>query len=294
MLIAHLPIAPSELWLAWNRDPIVWCILVAAALIYRELSSQAVAPWQRHAFAGGMVVAAVALVSPLDALASSLASAHMVQHLLLTLLAAPLLVLGAPASMLVLGLPDRWRRHVRRGRRLTAVRRFSRWLGRPIVAGALFVVVLWAWHARALYEAALQHHLLHGLEHATFLVTALLSWAAVFAAAQRRRRDGIGLSVLVLFGLSIQCAVLGALMTFAPSPWYLSYLATTEAWGLSPLADQQLAGVIMWVPAGGVYLVAALVLVRAWLNAPPRHRRSGGQPPRDAPPGGNDRSRAAA
>ena len=131
------------------------------------------------------------------------------------------------------------------------------------------VIALWCWHLPALYEAALSNGWLHGLEHATFLLTALLSWAAILAAG-RRRTNRCGLAVLVLFVLATQSGLLGVLLTFAPRPWYPSYEATTEAWGLTPLADQQLAGVIMWIPAGSVYMVVALLLVSRWIRMPAR------------------------
>jgi cytochrome c oxidase assembly factor CtaG len=104
----------------------------------------------------------------------------------------------------------------------------------------------------------------HGVEHAVLFGAALASWAAIVRLRRRRARPGIEL--LVLFALSLQCALLGALLTFATTAWYPAYAATTEPWGLSPLSDQQLAGVIMWIPAGGVYLVAALVVLRRWIG----------------------------
>ena len=134
-------------------------------------------------------------------------------------------------------------------------------------------MTLWAWHATSLYELALRNDLVHRLEHLTFLATAVCSWAAIILVA--RRGGAIGTSVLVLFGLSVQGSILGALLTFARQPWYPSYEARTAAWGLTPLEDQQLAGVIMWVPAGVVYLGAALGLMIVLISRPsPTHAAS--------------------
>lgn len=268
------PIGPAELWTAWNWDPLVWFGLLAVAVVYhqtwqRTTHRRAVAVWQRRSFVAGLIVMGLALISPLDAMGSSLSSAHMVQHLLLTTVAAPLLVAGAPVVAILRGLPRSAARRMHRWR-MTPAGRAGRWLlANPIAATVPSVIALWAWHVPALYEAALGNRAVHALEHGTFLVTALLSWAAILAAG-RRRSDRPGLAVLVLFALSLQCGILGVLLTFSRRPWYPSYATTTEPWGMSALADQQLAGVVMWIPAGGVYLLVALVLLARWINTPPR------------------------
>ena len=236
MLIGHLdpPVVPGELWSSWNLD-IPLCLALVCALVVGR----------RHpAFVAGIVALAVALVSPLDALSSSLASAHMVQHLLLITVAAPLLALTARTVLERLRL------------RSPQLRTFQNPIGWALVAA----VVLWGWHAAVLYEAALRNDLLHRLEHVTLLATALLSWLAILS------RGASGLGLLVLFGLSVQSGLLGVLMTFAPTSWYPTYAGRTAAWGMSPVADQQLAGVIMWVPGGGAYLVAALALLMSLLS----------------------------
>jgi len=264
------PIEPSELWTAWNWDPLVWFGLLAAAAVYRETwqvttHRRAVARWQRRSFVAGMAVVWLALVSPLDAMGSSLSSAHMVQHLLLTAVAAPLLVAGAPMITILRSLPRSLTRRVHRWR-MTPAGRAGRWLlANPVAATVPSVVALWAWHVPVLYEAAVGNELVHRLEHATFVLTALVSWAAIVAAG-RRRRDRPGMAVLVLFALSLQCGILGVLLAFSRRPWYPSYATATEQWGLTPLEDQQLAGVIMWIPAGAVYMVVALVLLSRWIG----------------------------
>jgi putative membrane protein len=265
VLIAHLapPIAPDELWRAWSLDIVAWVGLLGALVLHtRGRRGLRRHRWRHRAFVAGVVALALALVSPLDALSSSLASAHMVQHLLLTLVAAPLLVASKPIPVFLRGLSPS------RRRRVLALTRSDRprdrgWSPHVVTLAVLHVVVLWLWHAGGLYDAALRNDLLHRLEHITFLATAVLSWAAILA------RGAAGLGLLVLFGLSVQSALLGALMTFAATPWYSSYAGRTAAWGLSPVADQQLAGVIMWVPGGGAFLVAALALLAVLVTDTP-------------------------
>ena len=119
---------------------------------------------------------------------------------------------------------------------------------------------MWLWHLPALYEAALANEQVHALEHAIFLGTAWLFWEQVLRP-QRRTLFAEGTAILLLFTTALHSGILGALITFAHTPWYRSYGATTAAWGLTPLADQQLAGVIMWAPGGVVYLIAMLALI---------------------------------
>ncbi len=218
-----------------------------------------------------MVGVGVALLSPLDALSVALASAHMVQHVLLLLVAAPLFALSAPVATLLRGAPAvvrqgsvAWRRRLRLTRANTGP------LRHPVAVWLLHVGTLWFWHAAVPYEAAVEHHLLHVVEHASFLVTGVLFWHVV-VAARALDRASHGLGVLLVFAMAMQSVFLSALLTFAREPWYSVYTATTAPWGLDPLADQQLAGVIMWVPAGLVYVAAGLGLLVAWIRATERH-----------------------
>jgi putative membrane protein len=267
-IVGHLapPIVPSELWRSWSWDPVLWLTLLGALVLHnRGWRSNRRHRWQRRAFVAAIVLSAIALLSPLDALSSTLASAHMVQHLLLTIVVAPLLVISRPTATLLRGLPHRARSKLVRLRRVGRMRPTEVVRAHPITCAAVHAVTLWAWHATGPYELALRNDLMHRLEHLTFLVTALCSWTAIAVVA---RRGAIGTSVLVLFGLSVQGSILGALVTFARQPWYPSYDTRTGPWGLTPLEDQQLAGVIMWVPAGVVYLGAALGLMSLWISRP--------------------------
>jgi putative membrane protein len=125
------------------------------------------------------------------------------------------------------------------------------------------------WQAAAPYDPTLDNQLLHIQEHASFLVTAVLFWQVVVGVRGAARVSG-GLGVLLVFAMAMQSVFLSALLTFARTPWYSGYATTTASWGLDRLADQQVAGVIMWIPAGGIYLAAALVLLVTWIRATER------------------------
>jgi putative membrane protein len=184
----------------------------------------------------------------------------------LMLVAAPLLVLGVPLIPVLWALPLRWRRRVGGWGKTSAVRGVWGFLDRPLTAWILNAAVLWVWHAPALYQATLRSEAVHIAQHLSFLGAALLFWW-VLVYRGRGGRAAYGIGVLYVFTTALHSSVLGALLTFAPAPWYPAYVSTTAAWGLTPLEDQQLAGLIMWVPGGIIYLIASLALFAAWLRA---------------------------
>jgi hypothetical protein len=194
-------------------------------------------------------------------------SAHMLQHMMLMLVAAPLLVLGLPGYTLLWALPPRARRGLASALRARWVRATLRVLSAPLGAVALHLLAIWAWHLPSLYEAALESEPVHVLEHASFLGTALLFWWRVRASA------GSGAALLYVFCIAMQGGVLGVLITLSPTVWYPVQAVGAAAWGLTPLEDQQLAGLLMWVPGGAVYLGTALWLASAWLGAAERQGR---------------------
>jgi putative membrane protein len=205
----------------------------------------------------------VALISPLDALGSALFSGHMVQHTVLLLLAAPLIVAGAPLLPMLWALPQGWRYGLRGWRRPRAIARGWQLLTYLPIAWALHTAALWIWHLPSFYQLALRSELAHLAEHACFFGTALLFWWALFRPGVRVYYP---ICILALFALAIQGALLGALMTFSPTPWYPIYERWVGAWGLTPLEDQQIAGLIMWLVPGLLYVVVASALVVAWLG----------------------------
>jgi cytochrome c oxidase assembly factor CtaG len=226
-----------------------------------------VSGWRALAFAAGLAAVGAALASPLDALAEGLFWAHMIQHLMLVLVAAPLLVLGAPLQPLLWTMDAPARRRLglwwNRRRLLPALVGL---LTTPLVAWMLHAGAAWAWHLPGAYLAALGDERVHALEHATFLGTALLFWWAVLQPAGRRRMDR-GMTVLYVVTAGMQGGLLGALLTFAGRPFYPGQSAVAAARGLTALEDQQLAGLIMWLPAGLAYFAAAAALFLLWMRA---------------------------
>ena len=207
----------------------------------------------------------MALVSPLDAVAEALLSAHMVQHLLLLVVAPPLLVAGRPFIAAAAARPT-WRRPALRAVRRRMVRRAGRLFGHPLLAWFLALIALWTWHLPPLYEAAVAHGGLHALEHASFLGTGLLFWwTALQTGGPRRLARGV--DVLFVVTGALPGAALGALITFASSPLYGVYASSSRTWGTGPLQNQQWAGAVMWIPSGLVYLGVAGALFVGWLRA---------------------------
>jgi putative membrane protein len=235
-----------------------WCGAWLPIYLHRGVSG-----WQAAAFAGGQLALVAALVSPLDALGTLLFSAHMVQHEILMVVAAPLLVIGRPLAVWTWGLPPRWRSGAGNAARLGPIAATWRVLTHPAVAWALHGVVLWAWHMPWLFEAALARPGVHTLQHTSFFASALLFWWAPLGSASRQ---GQGASMFYLFTTMVHTAALGALLTLSPALWYPAYASTSPAFGLDPLEDQQLGGLVMWVPAGLAYLAVGLALAARWLR----------------------------
>jgi cytochrome c oxidase assembly factor CtaG/cytochrome c2 len=257
------PLAPRDLAAAWTLAPAQLLGLGALAVAYARgvRAGRGIRSWEAWCFLGGWSALALALLSPVHALGESLFSAHMVQHELLMVVAAPLLVLGRPMLAFLWAMPVSWRRAVGRWARGGVVRGVWGALARPSSAWVIQAVVLWGWHLRGPFEAALRWDSVHALEHLAFLGAALLFWWVPLHGRGARMARGGG--VIYFFTTALHTTVLGAFLTFAPTPWYTAYGARGAAWGLSPLADQQLAGLVMWVPAGIAYLVAGLAMVAA-------------------------------
>jgi putative membrane protein len=237
-------------------------VLVVGALYVRGVltlwqragRAHGVRRWQTVCFGAGLLAIVVALESPLDTLSQELFAIHMAQHLLLILVAGPLLVLGAPVAPLLWALPEASRRTVGSWFRPSAAL-----LTRPPVAFGAHSLALWLWHLPILYEAAIANRGVHVVEHLSFLISAVVFWWATVHSTR-------AIGVLYVFGLALQSTLLGALLAFSPTPWYTAHLVSAPNWGLTPGQDQQLAGLIMWVPGSSVYLAAALGLLAAWLR----------------------------
>jgi len=251
----------------WSFEPwVIVCLalslgayLMGVYRLWRHAgAARGVSGLQVAAFLAGWLSLGVALVSPLDALGNLLFSAHMVQHETLMVVSAPLLVLGRPLAVWTWGLPQAWRRGAGRMARWQPLAATWNLLTYAPLAWALHGVVLWAWHVPTLFEAALASNAIHTVQHTSFFVSALLFWWAPLGAASRASR---GASMFYLFTTMVHTGALGALLTFAPTLWYPSYGPSSASLGLDPLEDQQLGGLVMWVPAGLAYLFAGLAVV---------------------------------
>ncbi len=211
-------------------------------------------------FLGAIGVIAVALMSPLDALAPLLLLVHMVQHVLLLFVAAPLIWLSAPMLPMVAGMPVGVRRWVTPLLQWPALRGLANWLCQPPVAWLVMVGTLWFWHSPGMYQLALENRTWHELEHAMFLTAALLFWWPVIQPYPSRRTSARWKLVPYLFLAGIQGTVLSGILAFSERVLYRHYADVPRLWGISPLVDQAMAGALMWVP-GSIALLIPLVFV---------------------------------
>jgi cytochrome c oxidase assembly factor CtaG len=260
-----------ELPYTWGFEPLVVIGLALTAWLYvqglvRTWRSAGVGHGLRRreawCFAGGWFALFVALVSPLHPWGSVLFSAHMTQHEILMLVAAPLLVLGKPLPVWMRALPTSLSQGLARLANQPWWQAIWVAISAAWVAWIIHAIALWMWHIPALFQATLDSELIHTLQHLSFLHSAILFWWAII------HRSGVGaygFAVLYMFTTAIHSGLLGVIITVARTLWYPAYARTTEAWGLTPLEDQQLGGLIMWIPGGLTYVIAALAFVAGWM-----------------------------
>ena len=295
-MLAHQVVAPSGLAGAWTFDPVLVATLAVTALVYRRGRSRLgrriggqSGRRRAVAFYSGLAVLAATLMSPLDSLAATLFSAHMVQHLLLMLVAAPLLVHARPTAALVAGLPAGWRQATGavRGEPWRAAARSAL---NPLVVWTVGTLALWAWHVPALYEAALAHDAVHVLEHASFLGAAALFWTVVLGSGVRPLRSGHAgrplrsghagrplrsghagrrgvsrpVAILLVLASSVQSSALGLVLLLGSTALYPVHAAGARAWEVSLVGDQRVAGGLMWGPPSFLYVVVIGWLVVRW------------------------------
>ncbi len=222
---------PSELLSRWNADPVLLIALAGITLAWSRLSSGA--PERHYWLAAAAGTALVLFVSPFCALTSALFSARVTHHVLLTAAVAPLLMLAVARE------------------RLRVPGSLALWT-------AMQALVFWLWHAPPLYAAALSNDAVYWAMQLTLLASAFGFWAALRSASEPG-------AVAALLASTVQMGLLGAIITFAGVPLYAPHGGTTGPWGLTPLEDQQLAGLIMWVPTAGLYLGTALFMANRWL-----------------------------
>jgi cytochrome c oxidase assembly factor CtaG len=254
---------------AWRFEPQILLGLVLLAVAYvsglRDLARRGrlhtIGPWPIASFASGLLALLLALVSPLDTFDTQLFAIHMAQHLLLLMVAPPLLLLGKPVPVLLRGLPRSLVRRVARAHARTPwLHGVTRRLASPLVAWTLYVGDMLLWHAPVLYQATLQYQGIHLLEHGCFFGTGLVFWWAMVEPLPGPARVRHGWRLTYTAAAVLPNTALGALLTFAATPWYPFYAAAPRLWGFSVMDDQRLAGLIMWVPGDMVHLAAAAAL----------------------------------
>ena len=259
--------------------PVEWPLaaIAAAALLYLlggRLSatvSDAGKRWRGAAFYAGLATLALAVGSPVDAYAGELFWVHMVQHVLLMMVAPPLLLLGRPWPRLVRPLPLAVRRPLARGvlagPALAPVRRAFRWLAAPLAAFVLFNGTLLLWHVPVLYDLTLRDGIVHDLEHALFFGTALLFWVHLVPGASSRAQLRDGARAVYGTAALLVSWILAIILALAPEPVYGAYAALAQRpGGLSALGDQQLAAGVMWVPGSVPYCIVLVVAALRWLD----------------------------
>jgi putative membrane protein len=260
----------------WTFDPwIVVPLFVAAGLYavgssvlwHKIRSGSQHRRWRTLAFLAGWLTLLGALVSPLHWLGEHLFTFHMIEHEILMAVSAPLLVLASPIGIWLWSLPRTYRFKVGRFLRRPLLVGCWQWMRNGRNATLVHGVAIWAWHAPILFDAAVTNIVLHRLQHLSFLLTAIVFWWSVL------RNNNAGLAAWHLFVTMLHTSVLGALMALAPRVLYQAQTATAADWRLTPLEDQQLAGIIMWVPAGTIYAGAALAMLTIWIGQSGATRR---------------------
>ncbi|AZO28728.1 cytochrome c oxidase assembly protein [Mesorhizobium sp. M1B.F.Ca.ET.045.04.1.1] len=266
----------------WSLSAVTIILLGIALLLYaagvarlwrRAGMGRGVTWWRLACFATGWALLVVALMSPLHELGERLFTAHMVEHEVLMVVAAPSLVLSGPLGVMLWAFPPAVRRSLASAR-WWPLRSAWRGLTEPASATILHGLALWLWHMPILFDAALTSEPVHWLQHFSFLASALLFWWALLNGHSRRR--GYGASVFYLFFTSMHCGLLGAVLAMSGSDIFTANSSAAAQWGLTALEDQQLGGLIMWVGAAAFYLAAALILAGLWIGSGSAEQKKAG------------------
>ena len=276
LCLASLPAPdPGTIWRTWSFAPevaipiVIVCVLYACGRSVRASRNDIRCPTAIEVgfFIAGVLMLGVAVLSPLCRMASTLAWAHMVQHAILVAIAPPLILLGRPGASFAAVLP------------LGCSLPFQSFglAGRPVMAAVIYGTAIWLWHAPNFYQAALLGDGVHLLMYASLLAVSFSFWRGIVEAVRTpgEHSGPVAMSLLVTI---IHTGLLGALLTFSQALWY-PLVSARGSWGISPLEDQELAGLIMWVPMGMVYLVAGLAVVGIWLNALTELKKPVGETP---------------
>ncbi len=271
---------------SWDFHPVVAGGVALAGILYwwgrhrmkgqgRGLSAPPA--WRAWCYGLGLAMLAFALLSPVATYSELFFFLHMTEHMLIIIVAAPLLLLGAPLLPTLWALPRGFRREVgllfSRGH---PVHRLCHQLTRPLPAILIYLVVVGGWHIPRFYDAAEGVTLTHDLEHLSFLIASLVYWWPVVHPTGGRRRLSYLASIPYLIPALVEGTIIGIVLTFARVPVYETYQRVPRVWGLSVMADQQLGGLIMWIVGGALYLVPILALFQLFLSRgdePVRERR---------------------
>lgn len=255
---------------AWTWSPYIIIPLFAVALMYvmgllqMRRRGAKLHTFSILCFASGWLSLFLALDSPVHEISEQLFWVHMTQHEILMLVSAPLLILSQPAVPFFFAVPERWRVPIANIGKARIIERTWLLVSAPLAAWMLHAIALWAWHAPRLFDATLQSEWMHAAQHLSFFGTALLFWWTL--VHKHAGRLGYGGGILFVFTTAVHTSVLGALLTFSPHAWYAPYAHTASLWGLTALQDQQIGGLIMWIPAGTLLTVVALVLLAKWMS----------------------------
>ncbi|HEX3882110.1 MAG TPA: cytochrome c oxidase assembly protein [Stellaceae bacterium] len=253
----------------WTFDLWITAPLALSAVLYASGTvrlwrhagiGRGIGGWQAGCYGAGWLVLFAALVSPIHRWGEGLFAIHMIEHELVMAVAAPLIVLARPGGAVAWALPAASRHRLAIALRRLGLRSAWRTATRPLLATVAHGVAIWAWHAPPLFEAAVVNVALHRLQHVSFLVTGLLFWWSLV------RRRNAGVAAAHLLATMLHTSILGALIALAPRVIYPLQTGGAAAWGLTPIEDQQLAGLLMWIPAGTVYAGAALFCVAQWVR----------------------------
>jgi putative membrane protein len=230
------------------------------------------AGWRIVAYFSGLVVIGLALLSPIEMLSGQLFFMHMIQHLLLVMIAPPLLLIANPFGTILWGLPAGARRRVGGGlshilHRDSPSRRLLRVITAPGVVWLAWVIVLVGWHDANMYNLTLRNEVAHDIEHLSFFLVSMLSWWRTTAAAPRVQGQTTMIArIILILALIPPNMFTGVVIAFAENPIYTYYLDVPRLWNISVMTDQRIGGVLMWIPGSMMYLIAGLILVAQLLG----------------------------
>jgi putative membrane protein len=283
LTFAATPVAAHDVpgalnsWSAWSCDP--WLLTplyligisfyVGTQRVWHAAGfNRGVQVAQVAAFWTGWLVLALAITSPLHWLGERLFSAHMIEHELMMVIAAPLMAYARINGALLWSLPRAWRPLAARLLTTGLIAACWRAISHPVTATTLHGLALWLWHAPPLYRLVLENTAVHRLQHVSFFLTALLFWWVLLYGRGYGRSTHIrdGISVACLFVTVLHSGLLGALLTLSPRLWFPQQGLLASDFGLTPLEDQQLAGLLMWIPMGTLYTCAGLFFAYRWLS----------------------------